>query len=175
MEPDKGTFEDDYEWQAQFLPEIKQLFATILIDAVPVEEDRMLNGGLIVLRLDPVRVACRVRRFHYLHRYRDQFTLRASRPSGVPTDIHKVLSGWGDNYFYGFAKQDDTGLAAWLLGSLNVFRLWHDQQLAQTEQPPGTLIPNDDGTTFRAYSIDQLPPEFIVSRVTAQPSPGHVA
>ena len=169
MEPGRGTFESDFEWQATFIPEIKQVLASIFLGTVPVEEDRMLHGGLIVLRLDPVWVACRVRSFAYLQLYPDQFTLRESRPSGVPTDIHKVLSGWGNYYFYSFAKQDSSGLAAWFLGDLNVFRAWYSQVLAQTGQPPGILKVNADGTTFRAYDIGALPPEFVVRRAAAQP------
>lgn len=43
MAPDRGTFEDDYEWQAQFIPEIKQLLASVFIGALPVEGGRAFH------------------------------------------------------------------------------------------------------------------------------------
>jgi hypothetical protein len=164
------SFDTDYYWQGRFIPEIKRLCADYLIEEAPVEEDRRHNTDLSVLRLDPIRVACRIRRFDYLSRYSDEFTIRSARPTGaVQTDLQKVLSGWGDYLFYGFAKQDDTGLAAWLLGDLKVFRLWHNQQLAKGKgRHPGKLKTNDDGTKFLVYSIAELPLNFVVSRFPVQ-------
>lgn len=161
------SFDHDFDWQRALIPEIKRVCANYLIGEAPEQEDMERNTDLIVLRLDPIRVACRLRRFDYLARYPDEFTIRAGRPSGVQTELQKMLSGWGDYLFYGFASADGTTLASWLLGDLSVFRLWHHQQLATGNQPWKNQNNGDGSSTFCAYNAAALPPEFIVSRVRA--------
>lgn len=164
-------YDDDMDWQRQFIPEIKQVCANYLIGEAPEEEDQQRNTDLVVLKLDPVRVACRTRRsvgkngVNYLERYPDEFTIRAGRPSGVQTELQKVLSGWGDYIFYGFAAADESCLAAWFLGDLKVFRLWHHQHLLDHGRAPGASQNNPDGSSsFQAYKLTDLPTSFIVAR-----------
>lgn len=157
-------FDSDFAWQRTLIPDIKRVCADYLIGEAPEEEDRERNTDLIVLLLKPVRVACRLRSFGYLQRYPNDFTIRSRRYSGARTELQKVLTGWGDYIFYGFATSDKTKLAAWLLGDLSVFRLWHHQELA-ARRTPGTEQPNPDGGSFfRAYDISELPGSFIVHR-----------
>lgn len=171
------AFDRDFEWQRRFIPEIKRAIANYLIVEAPLEEDLQRNTDLLVLKAETKRIACRIRRHDQLGRrdrdgdlYEDQFTLRASRPSRAMTELPKVLSGWGDYIFYGFADEDDFGLAAWVLGDLNEFRHWHAlQQVLHCDrnQLPGKLNSNHDGSsTFRAYLISSLPREFVVTRKT---------
>jgi hypothetical protein len=161
-----STFDHDFDWQRAQLPEVKRILANYLITEAPAEEDTQRNTDLIVLKLDTVRVACRLRRYDYLVRYSDEFTIRTSRPSGATTELAKMLSGWGDYIFYGFTNQDASALAAWLLGDLKVFRVWHHRELWNGNRP-GQGQQNGDGSSgFRAYRIGDLPPEFVVARKT---------
>lgn len=159
------SFDHDFDWQRALIPEIKRVCANYLIGEAPIQEDMERNTDLIVLRLDPVRVACRLRRFDYLARYPDEFTIRSGRPSGVQTELQKLLSGWGDYLFYGFASADGTSLAAWMLGDLSVFRLWHHRQLLAGKRPWQNQNNGDGSSTFCAYTVADLPPSFVVSRV----------
>jgi hypothetical protein len=160
-----SAYERDFDWQRGLIPEIKRILANYLIAEAPAAEDMQHNTDLIVLRLDTVRVACRIRRYEYLATYGDQFTIRASRPSGADTELAKVLSGWGDYLFYGFASADAAEFAAWMLGDLSTFRLWHHRQLYK-RRDPGEVRRNGDGSSnFVAYRIDDLPDEFVVSRM----------
>ena len=93
----------DKRWSDRFLPQIKQILGLHLIDEPPVEEDMRHNTDLIVLRLDAVRVACRVRKYQYYLEYTDEFTVRERRPSGERTELAKIIQGWGDYMLYGFA------------------------------------------------------------------------
>lgn len=161
------SFSRDFDKQRALIPHVKQVLANYLIVEAPFEEDARHNTDLIVLRLDTIRVACRLRDFGYLAKYGDEFTVRARRPSGVDTELHKILQGWGDFIFYGFASPDWSGLAAWMLGDLQVFRLWHHHTLARLPEGkvPGTLRANGDGSSqFCAYRISDLPPEFVKAR-----------
>jgi len=158
------SFRDDMRWSNQFLPEIKRIIGEHLITTAPPEEDMQRNTDLIVLTLGAVRVACRVRQHQYIDRYGDEFTIRASRPNDVKTELTKLIEGWGDYLLYGFASQDETRLAAWVLGDLRVFRLSYMRGLA-SGSPLGMGRKNGDGSsTFQAFRIDEFPREFVVAR-----------
>jgi hypothetical protein len=159
------SFDRDFDWQRGLIPEIKRVLANYLIVEAPADEDMKHNTDLIVLKLDTIRVACRVRTHGYLDRYPDEFTIRASRPSGQETELAKMLAGWGDYIFYGFATEEGQKLAAWMLGDLKVFRLWHSRELWDGRKPGKTQRNGDGSSTFQAYRISDLPSEFVVARV----------
>lgn len=168
----RPSIRKSYGWQRQFMPQVKRILGEQLIAEAPFEEDAERNTDLIVLRLEAVRIACRLREHRYLARYHNEFTIRATRPSGVDTELAKVISGWGQYIFYGFVGPSGHTVAAWLLGDLNVFRLWHGRYLASRQRAPGQEQPNGDGSsTFRSYRIADLPDEFVVAR---QMAPEHV-
>jgi hypothetical protein len=164
----------NWDWQKKLLPEVKKVVAEHVIGEAPPEEDMRRNTDLIVLKMDTVRIAVRLRRHDQMHRitpegvrYFDQFTIRSKLPrSGCETELAKVVSGWGDRNFYGFANADDTGLAAWVLGDLYVFRLWWSQQLVKNKGVmPGHENKNTDGLSlFRAFDISELPAAFVIAR-----------
>lgn len=164
----------NWDWQRKLLPEVKKIVAAHVICEAPPEEDMRRNTDLIVLKMDTVRIAVRLRRHEKMHLvtpegvpYSDQFTIRSKLPrSGGQTELAKVVSGWGDRNFYGFANADDTGLAAWVLGDLYVFRLWWSQQLVKNRGVlPGYENKNHDGLShFRAFNIGDLPADFVIAR-----------
>lgn len=154
----------DKRWSDRFLPEVKRILGEHLIGAAPEEEDQRHNTDLIVLRLEAVRVACRIRKHDYFTRYPHEFTIRAGRPSGVETELTKIIRGWGNYFFYGFSDQQQSRLQAWLLGDLNEFRLWLWRQ--QTSgQCKWTKRTNTDGSsTFYAFDTRMMPDSFFVAR-----------
>lgn len=167
MRPDVAH---DFNWGRQFLPEVRSILGRYLIAEAPFDEDAQRATDLIVLRLEAVRIAVRIRRAEHEASYGGEFTLRASRPSGAETELAKVIAGWGDYMFYGFGG-DDGRLGAWVLGDLRVFRLWHASQMMRLpeRQFPGKALPNRDGSsTFHAFRIDDLPSSFAVARKHAR-------
>lgn len=125
-----STREENMDFQRQFLPMIKTLILphVVYIKEPHIEEDLRHNTDLLCLTVVPykedgVRVACRIRREEYLKRYGGHFTVRAALPSGVPTEIDKVMGGWGDLFFFGFGS-DDGKLLKWTLAKYSVFREW---------------------------------------------------
>lgn len=166
----------DKQWSDQFLSEVKAIVGATLIGEAPVEEDQERNTDLIVLKMDAIRIACRIRRNSYLVAYADEFTVRAGRPRGAKTELTKIIEGWGDYVFYGFASADECRLAAWLVGDLNVFRLWFNRQIvACGGEPPGSYKQNYDGSSsFAAFNVRELPDTFIVAhkKATKQPCIG---
>lgn len=161
MRPDVDR---DYQWQRRYIPELKRIVGEHLIGEAPAAEDAERNTDLIVLRLEAVRIACRVRTPGYANGYLNEFTIRASRPSGARTELAKIIEGWGDYILYAFASDDDH-LGAWTLGNLNVFRVWHSTCLVNNSgQLPGILKSNHDNSSdFRVYRISELPGEFVTA------------
>lgn len=153
----------DKRYSDQFLSEIKQILGLYLIGEAPIEEDQIRNTDMIVLRLNAVRIGCRIRRSKYLQRYSNEFTIRTSRPHGTKTELAKIIEGWGDYFFYGFG--DDNGqLARWSLGDLRVFRLWFTSYVVKHGKQPGIKKPNADRSSdFRAFRWVDLPRKFRVA------------
>lgn len=161
----------DKGWSDRFLPEIKQILGLHLIGEPSIEEDQERNTDLIVLKMDAVRIACRVRRHTgtkgqpYFDKYKNEFTIRCSRPSGCKTELAKIVEGWGNYFFYGFSTYDETSLLRWSLCRLDAFRLWFNYYLARHNgMIPGIEKNNgDDSSKLRAFAFSELPPDFIVA------------
>lgn len=160
-----SAWQKDKAWSDVCLQQIKQICGMHLIGEPPAEEDRERNTDLIVLRMDPVRIACRIRNHdEYYKKYGHQFTIRTARPSGNKTELAKIIEGWGDYLFYGF--RDSSGqLTAWTLANLNSFRIWHMTRVVKDGgKLPGHENKNKDGSSnFRAYSWQELPSGFQVA------------
>lgn len=158
-----SQWQNNKRWSDRFLPEVKAILGAHLIGEAPVEEDQRRNTDLIVLRLEAVRICVRIRQFKYWSRYSGQFTVRSSLPSGMQTELDKIISGWGDYNFYAYANQAEDRLYAWLLGDLRVFRLWFNRQLARGQRPWLPRANADGSSDFCAFRVADLPPEFVVA------------
>lgn len=158
-------WKQDKRWADRFMPEIKQILGLHLIGEATREEDVFRNTDLIVLKMEAVRIACRVRRPGYVNIYSNEFTIRSSRPNGTKTELTKIIEGWGDYLFY--AHAGESTLSLWHLCNLNVFRLWYNRYLAahSANEYPGEKHTNKDGSSeFYAFSFSDLPEEFIVAK-----------
>ena len=156
----------DKRWSDKFLPEIKSILGTHLIAEPPVEEDQERNTDLMVLRMDAIRVGCRIRRADkYFAKYAKEFTIRTARPKGTKTELAKIIEGWGDYFFYGFGDDKTGKLVRWGLGDLRVFRLLFNSQIVKNNgRLPGIEKSNRDGSSdFRAFSWEKLPAAFRVA------------
>lgn len=165
-----NNWEKDKRWSDRFIPLIKPILGSYLIGEPPAAEDRDHNTDLIVLRMEPLRIACRVRRHEHLVKYGDEFTIRCDRPSDVKTELAKIIEGWGDYFFYGFASEDENALAHWILGNFRVFRYWLMRWLVEHEgKMPSRKISNmDQSSSFYAFKIKDLPAAFLVGQYTGQ-------
>jgi len=157
-------WEKDKAGSDVYIPEIKQILGLHLIGEPDIAEDQERNTDLIVLKLDAVRIACRVRTNYYLtaRNYRNEFTIRSGRPSGAKTELSKVIEGWGDYMFYGFGNETETKLARWHLFDLKVFRLSFARMAMQRGIP--SQVPNHDGSSsFIPFEINTFPSDFILA------------
>ena len=153
-----ANWENDKRWSDKFLPEIKMILGLHLIGEPPIEEDCERNTDLIVLKMEPVRIACRIRKYKYFIDYPHDITIRSSRPSGTKTELTKIIEGWGNYFFYGFSNEDETSLKAWRLCDLNSFRIWLMRELAtKNGSMPGSERHNRDGSSnFRTFNSREI-------------------
>jgi len=158
-----NNWKEDKKWSDRFLPEIKSVLGLYLIGEPSAEEDQERNTDLMVLKMDAVRIACRIRRNNQT-KYAAEFTIRAGRPSGVKTELTKIIEGWGDYLFYGFSDPDEVALSQWILGDLKAFRIWFNRDLIRLKgNIPGIKQNNyDNSSFFYAFPIDI--PNFIIAQ-----------
>ena len=138
---------------------MKRIIGENLIAEASAFEDQQHNTDLIVLHLGAVRVACRVRRHHYLSKYGDEFTIRTDRTSGAKTELSKLIEGFGDYFLYGFSDESETYLCQWFLGDLKAFRLWLFRYMATNHgKMPGFKGKNVDhkASTFYAFKVAEV-------------------
>lgn len=161
-------YEADRHWSEQFLPAIKVLCAPLVLSAAPLEEDKHRNTDLMVLTAEPVRIACRMRRFEAFTRWPHDITIRTAREHGK-TELTKILEGWGTYLFYGFADQYDYGIWQWTILDLAAFRLWFVTYMrTHVGQWPGLPHTNHDhSSTFCAFDVRQFPAGVV--RLSATP------
>jgi len=152
----------DKRWSDRFIPQLKRIAGGYLMEVANEEEDQTHNTDLIVLSMRAKRVACRVRQYRYLARYGDEFTIRCNRPSGVETELDKILAGWGDYLLYAFADQSERTLVRWHWVDLCRLRLW----CLMSDPMPGIVKPNGDGSSlFRVFSTRAMPPRIVLATV----------
>lgn len=147
------------QWSDKFLPEIKMILGLHLIGEPPIEEDCERNTDLIVLRMEAVRIACRIRRYNYFCRYPNDITIRSKVPSGAKTELTKIIEGWGDYFFYGFSDEQEQRLIAWRLCNLSAFRLFFNRYIVTNKgKVPGAGKANKDGSSdFLAFAAAEIP------------------
>lgn len=161
-------WEKDKRWSDKFLPNIKQILGLYLIGEPAKEEDQERNTDLIVLKMEAVRIACRIRKNSYLSNYGNEITIRCSRPSENKTELTKIVEGWGNYFFYGFSNKKENDLSAWVLGDLNIFRLWFNRQIVKNRgRLPGKEKHNlDNSSNFLVFNIYDIPNNFIIAKST---------
>lgn len=116
-------FDRDMRFSDRYIPAVKRWFAEKMIVQATPHQDRREASDLIILDLpEGRRMAVRIRRAQYLTKYAAEVTFRQSRPSGIATEFEKILSGWCDWLFYGFADPSCDHLCAFRIINLHKFR-----------------------------------------------------
>ena len=153
-------------WSDRFLPEIKRLVGKHLLETAPDPFDHFQATDLMMLEARDMRIAARVRRPGYAHRYPHQFTIRSQIPSGGQTELSKIVNGKGDWMFYGHSDASETGVEHWWLIDLRAFRAALIRHGAQGPRISMGDQRNPDGTWFKWFDVRSFPkdPPLVVAR-----------
>jgi len=140
-------------WSDRFIPEIKMILCDFFINVAPMEKDCNEATDLIVMQTTGASIACRVRQNNY--RFFNDMTIRSKTRNNKYTEISKIIDGFGQYYFYGWADKNEEHIEKWLLGDLNVFRAHLIRKGCMNVL--SNEIANGDGTwfvSFDPYKID---------------------
>ena len=155
-------YEKDRRWSDQYIPAIKAIVGPYLLTTAPFEWDTKQATDLIVIHARDKTIAARMRRARFAKQYPYEFTIRYQRDTGVSTEYEKIINGWADWMFYGFAADGDADglIQRWWLLDLNVFRAClirrrGDNKLAVEK-------PNNDGTSLLAFNVGKFPRTIII-------------
>lgn len=144
----------DFDFQDEFAPRIFEIVGGLVVRKANHFEDRFRATDIVSA---PKSVAARVRRLEVSNlSYLGEFTLRAARPNGLPTEFEKIMQGHGDWFFYGFAFGGQ--LVKWIVIDLAILR----SQILEGRIPHVEKNNKDGSATFRVYRIADLPPEAII-------------
>ncbi len=145
-------------WSDQFIPDIRSIVGRHLLSVAPDHLDWHEATDLLMLDARDARVAARVRRPGFAHRYPHQFTIRAEAAYGGETELSKVVNGKGDLMFYGHAGASG-GLESWYFIDLYAFRAGLIRQATNGHRIRSGDKRNPDGTAFKWFDIRSFPPE----------------
>lgn len=158
------NWKEDHLWARPLLAKVKQILGMVFFTEPPEEEDQERNTDLWILRLrrkfTDCRVAVRIRRFEQFMKpgYGNEFTIRSSRPSGAKTELQKMLDGWAQYFFYGFANKHATNFQKYTLADLHWITCWIKHYQVEHSELPGIEMPNPDGSSkFRVFTWGQIP------------------
>ena len=159
------TYSEDRAWSDKYIPEMKRIIGPYLLIESTDEIDRKQAADLIILTGRNLTIACRLRRAEYAERYPYDITIRSRRSNGVKTEFEKIVDGYGDMMFYGFASSDGTSIQRWSLVDLTALRAYliREGWRAEGRNKPWSERKNPDGTTsFAAFDLRGLPGYVIV-------------
>jgi len=148
-----SPFQIDKELETRFELEIRTILSSYFIRR-DITADLEQATDFAIFRVDPFRVAVRLRRHSYYKKFKHQFTIRWSRPSGVLTEIDKIRNHLVTHFLYGFLDELETKIIDWKLFNLDKF----------TDPNPLEIhLNNPPDSELAVYSISQFPEDFILA------------
>ncbi len=151
-------YEQNRSWSDQFIPQIKNIVGSHLLQAAPDVLDMRQATDLLMLDGKDLRIAARVRRPGYADRFPHQFTIRSAIPSGGKTELAKIVEGHGDWMFYAHSNEFG-GLQRWWLIDLRAFRAALIRDRFGESKVRWGQQSNPDGTQFAWFDVRSFPTE----------------
>lgn len=154
----------DWSWSDGYLPEVRRILAAnalsiVRVHVASVEQDVKQATDMLLTVEGRKSVAVRLRRAVYP--YRD-LTIRATRTSGVVTELEKIRDGSGDIYLYGWTV--GYRIPEWMLIDLERVRqagllarewrlIWNPDRVTAFIAIPYTLL--DEAGCVLAHEMQQ--------------------
>jgi hypothetical protein len=151
-----ASFGFDLQWARQYDRYVRAVLGQVfIVTADEFKDVREATDFEMVYTMRPLTFACRLRRSKWARRCPLDITLRSSRPSGTTTEWQKVMSGFGDYLFYGFADETPPRVSRWVVVDLERIRMANTSGLLRF----GEMTNTDNSSRFRvldASHIDEL-------------------
>lgn len=169
------AYSEDRAWSDLFIPQIQQIVGPRLLVPAPLEVDRKEATDLIVFKAEGMRIAARVRRSGWRDHHEREFTIRSRVPSGADTELQKIISGWGDWMFYGFAESEEPPrIFPWIIIDLKSFRRHYvEQGRAGLKCQSKTTQESKEFLVFNVDNFPSTPPLLVASSENVTESVAH--
>lgn len=154
------------KWSDRFMPEIKRILGETFICEAPEEEDQLRNTDLIILKMDGLRFACRMRKYEYFLKYPNDITIRNGTAYNNVTELTKIIKGYGDYFFYGFSNSEETEIISYKIINLSELRLWLSRNFFNGTHLWSQMY-NADGTKFLAINTTNFDKHIIIKYYTS--------
>ena len=155
-------YEQDRRWSDQYIPAIKAIVGPHLLTTAPFEWDTKQATDLIVIHARDKTIAARMRRAKFAKQYPYEFTIRYHRDTGTSTEYEKIVNGWADWMFYGFAASGDADgrIQRWWLLDLTVFRASLIRR--RPNEKLGVEKRTRDGVSLLAFDVRKFPSSIVL-------------
>lgn len=147
------TFEIDKKWADKFNKQVKSIVGPLLLEEADFKTDAERVGDFSLVSRAGTTIACRIRKYSYLNRYKNEFTIRSHRDSGAKTEMAKIVDGYGTWFFYGFCDEKEENILCARILDFIAFR----GRLIRRERDLWTTRDNGDGTRFLSFKIEDFP------------------
>jgi len=158
------SYKADRYWSDQRLAQVTSILKDNTMHIVKIEiapETRDTKEATdLVIEVIGGSVAVRVRRSNI--GYRD-LTIRSRRPSGIPTELHKLREGFCDWYLYGWTNNGH--ISEWILVDLNQMR-----EAGLFEKARREISNPDRSSWFVAISLSELSASGCLTSFHLQPA-----
>jgi hypothetical protein len=160
------AFAEDFEFSDRFRQHLCEIAKNVFRPQVAPQMDDWQRNTDFLLSVDVphrdglIRISARCRRRKYIGRYgAKDFTVRYRRPSGVATEMVKMLNGWGDLFVYGFEAADGSDrLFPYFVGNTQLLR-----QSIRDGCGPWAIRTNKDGSSSMAvFRLMDMPLGFVL-------------
>lgn len=117
----KSSFQTDIQLEKKFSKTIKGVLGNYFIRQ-DVQQDLKHGTDFLTYTMQPFKIGLRLRRKDScFDKYKDEFTIRWSRPSGVDTEIHKIRNNQVQYILYGFVNESQEKIIQYFIGDLGIF------------------------------------------------------
>lgn len=161
-----SNYLENRKWSDLFIPQLKRELGEAFINIAPEYKDTQEATDLIVFGVGSLCFACRVRRFEYFERYKNQFTIRLKLPDYKKSELDKIVKEeFGDYYFYGFSNKynNGSGFIKFIIFDLKIFREYLGYLKRSDRKECWEKRSNvNNSPDFLAFKINCFPPEMII-------------
>jgi len=162
-----SNYIENRAWSDLFITQIKRELGEIFINVSSEYKDTQEATDLIIMGVGDLCFACRVRRFDYFEKYKDQFTIRLKLPKYNKSEMDKIKEGFGDYYFYGFSneKNNGSGFIQYIIFDLKIFRQYLGYlKRSSRKECWGKKSNKDNSPDFIWFKIECFPPNMFIKK-----------
>lgn len=157
------NFKKDKSFSDQFIPQVKKILGEYLITEATFSLDANEATDLLIMQAKDLRIACRIRRYGYYHKFPNEFTIRSIRDSGAKTEMEKITNGFSDYYLYGHASKCQTKVEHYFVLDMRRFRSSLIRANDELKNKMYTKQKNTNENSFLCFDIRKFEPEMLIA------------